>query len=271
MKSFFALVIEAIRDLPLKSLRQPLTIIATADEESDMCGAKALKDLGRRLGRQVVIGEPTNLRPIRSHKGIGMERIRLVGQAGHSSNPALGNNALEGMHLLMGELLRWRDRWQERWRNPLFEVPMPTLNLGHIHGGDNPNRICGECELHFDIRLLPGMELDGVRAELREHLTRVLADSGLAFEMTPLFDGMNPMETPAEAVIVRTVEEMTGHQAGAVAFGTEGPYFAELGLDALILGAGSIDQAHQPDEYLALGQIEPAVQLLRRLVKHFCW
>ncbi len=270
MKSFFALVIEAIRDLPLNSLRQPLTIIATADEESSMCGARALKDLGRQLGRQVVIGEPTGLRPIRSHKGIGMERIRLHGQSGHSSDPSLGKSALEGMQRLMGELLRWRDQWQQRWHNPLFAVPVPTLNLGHIHGGDNPNRICGDCELHIDIRPLPGMALDGVRGELQQHLMWVMRDTGLGLEMTPLFEGIAPMETPNEAAIVRAVEEMTGHQSGAVAYATEGPFYVDLGLDALIFGPGSIDQAHQPNEYLALDQIGPGVCWLRQLVSHFC-
>jgi len=74
MKSFFALVIEAIRELPLDKLKHPLSIIATADEERDMCGAKHLVDTNRRLGRHAVIGEPTGLKPIRTHKGIAMER-----------------------------------------------------------------------------------------------------------------------------------------------------------------------------------------------------
>jgi len=73
------------------------------------------------------------------HKGILMEAIRLEGRSGHSSNPALGASALEGMHQVIGELLRWRTELQARYRNPLFEVDVPTLNLGRIHGGDKPN------------------------------------------------------------------------------------------------------------------------------------
>ena len=105
MKGFFAVVLDAIRDLDLSRLRQPLILIATADEESSMCGAKALLDTHRRLGRHAVIGEPTGLKPIRLHKGIGMEAIRLTGRSGHSSDPALGVNALEGMHQAIAELL----------------------------------------------------------------------------------------------------------------------------------------------------------------------
>ena len=270
MKGFFAVVLDAIRGLDLASLRHPLVLIATADEESSMCGAKALVETHRRLGRHAIIGEPTGLRPVRLHKGIGMEAIRVTGRAGHSSDPALGANALDGMAQVLDEVLRWRDALQQRYRNPLFTVQVPTLNLGHIHGGDNPNRICGQCELHFDIRPLPGMDLDDLRGELEQRLAQRLDGSGLSWERLSLFEGIPAMETAADTAIVRAVEELTGCDAGAVAFGTEGPYLNAMGLETVILGPGSIEQAHQPDEYLALAQIEPARRLLRRLVERFC-
>ncbi len=271
MKAFFALVIEAVRNLDLARLRQPLVILATADEESNMCGAQALVESHRRLGRHALIGEPTGLRPVRSHKGIAMESIRLVGRSGHSSDPALGVSALEGMHRVMGEILRWREELQQRYRNPLFRVPVPTLNLGHIHGGDNPNRICGECELQIDIRPLPGMELETLRGELSARLQRLLEGTGLTLEMTSPFSGIPPLETPATAAIVRATEALTGHSAGAVAFGTEAPYLDRLGIETVILGPGDIDQAHQPDEYLAIDRIPPMVALIRSLVRRFCF
>ncbi len=270
MKGFFALVLEALRTLDLRHLRRPLLVIATADEESSMCGAEALTHLGRNLGRHVLIGEPTGLRPVRMHKGIAMEAIRVTGRSGHSSNPALGRNALEGMHLVMGEILRWRDELQSRYRNPLFQVPVPTLNLGHIHGGDNPNRICAQCELQIDIRPLPGMDLDALRGEMDARLRRVLEGSGLGLETLRLFDGIPPVETPASAPIVQAAESLTGHSAEAVAFGTEAPYFNDMGMQTLILGPGDIDQAHQPDEFLALDRIDPYVGLIRSLIEHFC-
>jgi len=270
MKGFFAVVIEAIRELPLHNLKQPLTLIATADEESTMCGAQALVDLHRRLGRHALIGEPTGLKPIRTHKGISMESIRLTGRSGHSSDPSLGINALEGMHRVIGEVLQWRDDLQQRYRNPAFEVEVPTINLGHIHGGDNPNRICGQCELQFDLRPLPGMVLSDLRAEISARLDRLLVDSGLAWKMVPVFDGIPAMETPKGAAIVQAVETLTGFPAGAVAFGTEGPYLNEMGMETVICGPGHIDQAHQPDEYLPLEHIQPAIKLIQSLVKRFC-
>jgi len=271
MKGFFAFIMEAVRELDLKKLKHPLIVIATADEESSMCGAKALKPKYQRLGKHCVIGEPTQLKPIRMHKGILMEGIRLTGQSGHSSNPSLGNNALEGMHTVISELLDWRNELQQRYHNPAFEIAVPTLNLGHIHGGDNPNRICGNCELHIDLRPLPGMEIDDLREELSSRLGNKFSDSNLLLEFIPLFDGIPAMETPAEADIVKAAEAMTGYQAQAVAFGTEGPYFNDMGMQSIIMGPGSIDQAHQPDEFLALDQIKPGVQILKRLIKQFCF
>ena len=270
MKSFLALAIAAGREFAAKDLRQPLVILATADEESSMAGARALAAAGQSLGRYALIGEPTGLKPVRLHKGILMEAIRLEGKSGHSSNPALGVNALEGMHQVIGELLRWRAELQARYRNPRFEVAVPTLNLGRIHGGDNPNRICADCELHIDIRSLPGMTLNGLREELHGRLGRLLADSALRLNFTPLFEGIEAMETPATAAIIQATEELTGASAGAVGFGTEGPYLNALGMETVILGPGEVDCAHQPDECLALAMIEPTLNLLHKLIGRFC-
>jgi acetylornithine deacetylase len=270
MKSFFALVIDAIRDLPLSALQQPLIILATADEETSMNGARALNKSQLSGARFVVVGEPTGLKPVRMHKGIMMEAIRLTGLAGHSSNPALGNSALEAMHRVMTELLRWREQLQTTYKNPLFEIPVPTMNLGHIHGGDNPNRICGHCELHIDIRPLPGMSIIELRHELESRLQQTLAGTMISYETEALFDGVPAVETPAESSLVKTVERLTGVSSQAVAFSTEAPFYNRLGLDSVVLGPGDISQAHQPDEYLALAQITPTVKLIKRLVKDIC-
>lgn len=271
MKGFFAFILEALQGIDLKKLQKPLMIVATADEESSMCGARALKPYLQGLGRHCVIGEPTALKPVRMHKGILMEGIRLTGQSGHSSNPSLGNSALEGMHEVISEILSWRRQLQQRHQHPGFAVQVPTLNLGHIHGGDNPNRICAECELHIDLRPLPGMPLQQLREELATRLEHRLSDSGLRLELFPLFDGIEAMETPAQAAIVQAAEQLTGHTAEAVAFATEAPYFNAMQMQSIILGPGSIDQAHQPDEYMALDQLNPGVDILRRLIRQFCF
>ncbi len=270
MKAFLALAIEAASSFDASRFREPLILVATADEESSMAGARALVNAKRPQARYAVIGEPTGLRPVRLHKGILMEAIRLRGQSGHSSDPSLGNNALEGMHAIISELLRWRAELQAEHKNPLFDVPVPTLNLGHIHGGDNPNRICADCELHIDLRPLPGMEIEALRHTLQTRLSGIVEGSGLELDCHPLFEGTPALETDAASDIVRVTEKLTGYSAAAVAFGTEAPYFKRMGIDTVVLGPGDIDQAHQPDEYLACERIDPTINLLRQLIQRFC-
>ena len=270
MKSFLALALEASRELRAGDLKEPLILLATADEETSMAGARALVDCARPRARHAVIGEPTGLRPVRMHKGILMESIHLQGRSGHSSDPSLGNNALESMHTVIGTLLSWRHELQENHRDPLFAVPVPTLNLGHIHGGDNPNRICPECELHIDLRPLPGMDLQELRGELHNRITKSLQDSGIEIQFEALFEGVPAMETPADAPIVKLAEKLTGHAPEAVAFATEAPYLNQLGMDTVVMGPGDIDQAHQPDEYLALDRLSPTIDILKRLVNTVC-
>ncbi len=270
MKAFLALAIEALRDVRPNDLREPVILLATADEETSMAGAKALVEHRIPQARHALIGEPTGLCPVRMHKGILMEAIRLQGRSGHSSDPALGNSALEAMHTVIGALLSWRAQLQEKYRNTVFAVPVPTLNLGHIHGGDNPNRICADCELHIDLRPLPGMVLEELRADIHTCVNRSLQGSGIRVIFESLFDGIPAMETAADTEIVRITEKLTGHTAGAVAFGTEAPYLQQLGMNTVILGPGDIAQAHQPDEYLALDRLKPTSTLLRDLVKSVC-
>jgi acetylornithine deacetylase len=270
MKSFLALAVEAARGLEAKDLKAPLVILATADEESSMSGARALAAAGRPLGRYAVIGEPTSLRPVRLHKGVMGEAVRLIGRTGHASDPSLGRNALDGMHEVMSEIIAWRGELAAAFAHPAFPVPHPTVNLGHIHGGDNPNRICGECELHIDLRVLPGLDMDDLRGELSERVRRVAERRGLEWEVRDLFAGIPPVETPAASAIVQAGESLTGHTAGAVSFGTEAPFFNQLGMETIVLGPGNIEQAHQPDEYLEEARIAPTLELLKALIRRFC-
>ncbi len=270
MKSFFALIIEAIRDLDLSSLQQPLIILATADEETSMSGAKAVSASHLSGARFALIGEPTGLKPVRMHKGMMMEAIKLTGLSGHSSNPALGNSALEAMHMVMAELMKWREELQNTNKNPLFEIPVPTMNLGHIHGGDNPNRICGHCELQIDIRPLPGMQLSDLRGELEHRLYTSLRDTGISYETIALFDGVAAMETAASSAIVKTTEELTGNTAVSAAYATEAPYLNAIGVETVVLGPGNIQQAHQPDEYIDTIMMDKYIKLVRKLIKRHC-
>lgn len=272
MKGFFPVIIEAVKPYLGKTFKHPLVVLATADEESSMNGARALARDGipGATPRYAVIGEPTELVPIRMHKGIMMEAVRVRGQSGHSSNPALGHNALEAMNQVMNELIGLRTELQAKYRNAGFAVQTPTLNLGCIHGGDGANRICGSCELHFDLRLLPGMDNDEMRAAIQQRLTPIAERSGTDIVLSSLFEGVDPFGEDEQSELVKICEQLTGNHSESVAFATEAPFMQQLGMQTLVLGPGSIDQAHQPDEFIPLDQIEPAVKILRGLIEKYC-
>jgi acetylornithine deacetylase len=270
MKGFFAIVLDTIQTMQLSNLKQPLIILATADEESSMSGARALVEQGTLKARYALIGEPTSLTPIYAHKGIMMERIQITGQAGHSSNPSLGNNALDAMHEVMSELMIFRQQLKTNYRDVSFVIDYPTMNFGCLHGGDNPNRICGRCELEFDLRALPGMSNQALMAEIAQLLPRIEEKTGTKIQLNSLFPDVPSFYTPIESDIIKACEALTKRQASTVAFATEGSFLNQMGMETLILGPGSIDQAHQPNEFMALDQIQPMQQVIRGLIERFC-
>ena len=270
MKGFFALALEALEQVRDKTFHQPLMILATADEECSMSGARALSQSTGPGGRYAVIGEPSSLRPVRMHKGIIMDSIRVTGRAGHSSNPALGINAMDAVHEVMGELKSLRAELAENYRDAHFAVQTPTLNLGCIHGGDNPNRICGSCELAFDLRALPGMSNDDLREEIRRRMNPIAAQNNVEMSFEQLFSGVEPFAESENSALIKEAERLTGYTSVAVNYATEAPFLQNLGMETVVLGPGSIDQAHQVDEFMALDQIEPCVNILRNLIERFC-
>ena len=270
MKGFFPVALAAAAAFSDQPLQQPLILLATADEESSMNGARALAAAGRPKARAAIIGEPTSLTPVRMHKGIMMHAVTVTGQAGHSSNPALGNSALEGMHTVMADLMSYRATLKDRYSNPLFEIAYPTLNLGCIHGGDSPNRICGSTELHFDLRMTPDGDNGEVQHEIEQRLAAMSGQLGMNIALQPLVKPVPPFEQAADSELVQLAERLTGHSAHAVAFATEAPFLQQLGIETLVMGPGSIDRAHQPDEYMELDQIQPCIELLSKMIGHYC-
>jgi len=199
-----------------------------------------------------------------------MESIRFSGLSGHSSDPSLGNSALEAMHEFIQQLLIFRKQLQQKFKNTAFEVSTPTLNLGHIHGGDNPNRICGECELHIDLRFLPGMSIEELRDQIRTIATQVASSREQSASFTPLLMGVPAMHTASDSILNEYLQEITKKQSLSVAFGTEAPFYNDMGCETIVMGPGSIKQAHQPDEFLPMDQIQPTVKLLENLIQRFC-
>lgn len=270
MKCFFPIVLAGLQGFDLARLSRPLTVLATADEESTMAGARALAASGLRLGGYALIGEPTDLVPIRKHKGILIGRVAITGRSGHSSTPALGANALDAMHEVMTGFKAWRENAAGRFRDPDFDVPTPTLNLGRISGGDSPNRICASCTLLFDVRLMPGMDVARTVAELGAVVDEAVAGRGVTAVLELPMEPIGPLETPAESAVVRCAEALSGHASTTVAFATEGPFLNALGCETVVLGPGDIGNAHRPNEFVPIDKALAMTGIVRDMVERFC-
>ncbi|TYG35039.1 acetylornithine deacetylase [Lonepinella koalarum] len=269
MKGFFAFVLDAIAQIDLTKLTKPLRILATADEETTMLGARTFIQHAHIRPNCAIIGEPTSLRPVRAHKGHIGKGLQIIGKSGHSSDPEKGVNAIEIMHQATGYLMQMRNELKEKYHHADFAIPYPTMNFGSIHGGDAVNRICACCELQFDIRPLPAMQLDDLETMLREKLAPLFEQYGDRLTLRHLHEPIPGYECEHSAQVIQVVEKLLGEKCEVVNYCTEAPFIQQL-CPTLVLGPGCIEQAHQPDEFLATEFIRPTRELLTKLIDYFC-
>lgn len=270
MKGFFPVALHAAATFADKNLAAPLTIVATSDEESSMAGSRYLVESGRPRADYAIIGEPTGMQPIYAHKGVSMMSVQVHGAAGHSSDPSLGNNALDTMHAVMSALMSFREQLAQQHQHPGFAVNVPTLNLGCMRAGDNPNRICGHAELQIDLRLLPGMDSEAIHKQLEQRCHDAAVGSNTHVTVSTVYPPVPPFESSAEGALTKSLAQLSGRTPGTVAFGTEAHFLQTLGMQTVVWGPGHIDQAHQPDEYLEQSHILPAIDTLQKVIGQYC-
>lgn len=272
MKGFFAFVLATLSKFDLSKLQSPIRILATADEETTMAGARELHKYPHLKPKYAIIGEPTSMQPVYMHKGHMSESIRITGKSGHSSDPGAGLNAIEVMHQVIQNLLQLQQQLQSKYHNAGFVIPHPTLNLGHIHGGDSANRICGCCELHLDIRPLPGLSIAELTALLAQAVAPINAQYPNCAVIRSLHEPIPGFACATDSALVKLAEKVAGQAAVAVNYCTEAPFVQQLlGCDTIVMGPGSISQAHQPNEYLAIAEIKPTLAKLQQIIQQLCF
>jgi len=174
------------------------------------------------------------------------------------------------MYQVIGCLIELKEKLALNFVNNSFDVTAPTLNLGAIQGGDNANRICGHCQLDIDMRSLPGM----TDAELINLLSEALKPLAEKYPNRISFDELHPsspsFEQNQSSELVTLAEEISGHSCCAVNYATEAPYIQQLGCQTIVLGPGSINQAHQPDEFLAHSEINKTEKILTKMIQAYC-
>lgn len=268
-KAFVAAVLVALDGLQLETLARPLLLIFTADEEVGCVGAKHLADAGLVRPAHAIVGEPTELVPIRAHKGYWLGELEVEGQEGHSAYPHVGRNAiLDAARLL--ERIRAIGEELKADRDDTFDPPWTTLNVGLIEGGKARNIIPGSCRFPLEWRPVPGRDAGRVARLVERELAKLRAEEpGFAASFTVHRED-DGVITPKDAAIVRWLEGATGHGARTIPFGTELPYLTALGAQGCVCGPGDIRVAHKTGEYVPQEALERAVQLYKDAIEQFC-
>ncbi|MDQ1558954.1 MAG: acetylornithine deacetylase [Pyrinomonadaceae bacterium] len=268
-KGFIAAALTAVGQIELASLRRPLALVFTADEEVGCLGAKRLAESGAFAARYAVVGEPTSLQPMRAGKGYCLAEVRVGGREGHSAYPALGASAIFRAARLIARIERVAEALQDA-PHAAFDPPYTTLNVGVIRGGTAKNIIAGECRFTLEWRPVPGQAashaVELIQSEV-EKLRAAEPDFDCHIEVLRLDEAS---ETDADSPLVRELESLTGKDAGTVAFGTEAPQLTAMGAQAVVFGPGSIRTAHRTGEFVPTAELEACVEILARAIGKFC-
>ena len=279
MKGFIACVLAALPAFMERGLKTPLHLAFSYDEEVGCIGVGRLISDLRRAGvrpRSCIVGEPTEMRPVIAHKGKKGYRCTVRGLAGHSAYAPHGVNAVE----YAAEAVAFLKGIERRHigKGPYdrgFDVAHTTIHTGVIRGGTALNVIPHECMFDFEFRHLPGDDPDRILQELKDHLAGLEREmravhAGAGFTIEPL-SAIPVLDTVAESEIVALAQELSGSaEIGKVSFGTEASQFHQAGIPTIVCGPGSIREAHKPNEYVALEQIERCDEFLRRLADRIC-
>ena len=275
MKGFIAACLAMAPAYAKLDLKRPVHFAFTYDEETGCFGARALMaEIAKADFRPsvAIIGEPTSMRVIEGHKGCYEYTTEFIGREGHGSQPDLGVNAVEyavryiGKLLDIGEHLKGRAPPQSR-----FDPPWTTIQVGRIAGGAARNVIAGRCEVEWEMRPVQDTDVSFVKSDIEAYVDGVLkpamkAVSPGADVITHTIGEVEGLQVASESEARDIVFELTGaDEADVVAFGTEAGLFQAAGMSAVICGPGSIEQAHKPDEYIALDQLQACLDMLERL------
>jgi acetylornithine deacetylase len=275
MKSFIAVVLAKVPDFIAAKAATPIHLAFTYDEEVGCLGVRGLIALlaDRPVKpRFCIIGEPTSMRPVVAHKGKRSLRCRVHGHESHSALAHAGVNAIEIGADIVALIRRIaRRKRAEGPFDPGFTPPYTTIHTGTIAGGTALNIVPRECRFDFEIRHLPVDDPETLKAELRAHAASLLPEmhavseaAGITFEE---FNAIPALATPLDSEVVELARSLSGaNEVGKVSFGTEGGLYQQAGIPTVICGPGSIEQAHLPNEWIALEQVRQCEDFLGRLI-----
>ncbi len=276
MKSFLAVALALVPEALAAGLQRPLHLALSYDEEVGCFGVHGLLADMRESGAApalAIVGEPTGMRLVNAHKGVRVYRTTVTGLEAHSAYPDRAANAIAAA----AELIAFLDTLAREMAAPeaqdvRFDPPHGTFNVGTIAGGTAQNIVPRVCSFTWEYRDLPGQDAAAVLARFSQFASEVVLprlretapEAAITTETFALVPALKPeADSPAEALIRR----LTGaNVTETMSFASEAGIFQQTGIPAVLFGPGSIQQAHQPDEFIDTEQIEACEDFMRKLI-----
>lgn len=274
MKGYLACMLAMVPDFLAKPLSTPIHLVFSYDEEVGCTGVRPMiAEFGERLVRPrlVIVGEPTSMTVVDSHKGASRYRTALTGREAHSSMAHIGVNAIHYAGLLIAELFSIEAELRNGRRDERFTPPYTTLQIGMIEGGRAQNIVPRHCAFSWEIRVIPGDDPQPQLERLRRYaddvclpaMRQVAVDAAIETQQmnhVPAFLSGNGSEAVSLAL------NLSGQNLTyAVSYGTEAGLFQLGGAPSVICGPGDIAQAHTPDEWILPSELDRCLGFLDRL------
>lgn len=280
MKGFLAVALAFAPAFLKRGLDTPIHLVLSHDEEVGCIGVRSLIDILKDMPvrpRACIVGEPTEMRVMVAHKGKRSVRCHVHGRECHSSLAPTGVNAVEYAAEVITYLRNMARRIAEQGPfDPAYDVPHTTVHTGIVLGGTALNIVPKDCYFDFEFRHIAEDDPDALLAEVQRFAEETLTPQMLANAPDAGFSWQELSRSPGLATredeeIVALAKALSGsNSTGKVAFATEAGLFQEIGIPTIICGPGSIDQAHKPDEYVALDQIAQCEAFMNRLMDRVC-
>jgi acetylornithine deacetylase len=277
MKGFDAIALAMIPTFKAAGLRRPIHILLSYEEETSCEGSL---DIIRRFGKDVprpaavIVGEPTMMQVADAHKSIATFWTTVTGHEAHSSKPALGANAVAAACEIVTEIYRLaRALEAPELNNARFDPPYSTLHVGTIQGGSARNILARHCAFHWEFRGLPGVPTMAPLAQVQAFIDEVAAPRLKRFVADPKIETRVEFDVPGLDVEPGSPAETLACKLArlnstiAVPYATEAGQFQRARLPTVVCGPGSIDQAHKPDEFIDISQIEACIGFMQRLAQ----
>ncbi len=270
MKGSAAALITAVCDL-IQAGEEPagdLIITCNAGEETDSCGAKKFvaenKDKLPEIAG-VIIAEPTNFKVITAHRGILWLEVKTRGRTAHGSRPHTGVNAINSMRKFLDELDKVEFGNVEHPKLGKCSVSINTINAG-----DAINVVPDMCKTSLDIRTVPGESNDEI-IEMIENIFKRLKEADSSFDAeVSIVRNVGALETDDNSEFVKGLCSVVGAaKTASVGYGTDGPFFAQLGKPVVVCGAADGASCHQPDEFVEIAELEEAVEVFKKIIREF--